>query len=233
MQIVILCGGQASRLGKLSKNTPKSLLKINGVPFMKYLINSLLSFKPSSIHFCLGKFSEQILKFLKNENLDLPISYSIENENNLLGTGGAIKNCLEYLENNFIVQYGDTILDFNYSDLYNYHIKKRKEMTLTILPISMTNENPNILCTYQDNGELNCIYDKNNFKNNGNFIDYGAVVFKKKVFTNDLPSKFDLSNIQTSLSKSGKSSFYLVNKKYIEIGSMTSFYSAAKDLKNV
>ena len=233
MQIVILCGGQGSRLGKLSKNTPKSLLKINGIPFMKYLIDSLISYEPSSIHLCLGKFSEQILIFLENEKYDVPISYSIENENNLLGTGGAIRNCLKYLENNFIVQYGDTILDLNYSDLYNHHLKEEKEMTLTILPVSMTNEKPNILCNYLDNGQLNCLYDKNNFKTNGNFIDYGANVFKKKVFTQDLPLKFDLSNIQTSLSKSGKASFYLVDKKYIEIGSMNSFYSAAKELKNV
>ena len=63
----------------------------------------MVSFKYSSIHFCLSKFSEKIL-FLENENL-IPISYSIENENNLLGTGGAIK-LFGILENNFIVQYG-------------------------------------------------------------------------------------------------------------------------------
>ena len=57
----------------------------------------------------------------------------------------------------------------NYDDLYNHHIREKKEMTLTILPISMTNEKPNIFVA-TDN-ELNCIYDKNNFKKNGNFID--------------------------------------------------------------
>ncbi len=233
MQIVILCGGHGSRLGQLSKNIPKSLLKVNGIPFMKYLIDSLIPFNPSSIHLCLGKFSEQILTFLENENYDLPISFSIENENNLLGTGGALKHCLDYLNDNFIVQYGDTILDLDYLDLYHYHLKEKKEMTLSILPKSLSNETPNVLCCHDESGDLKCIYDKNNLKNTGNFIDYGAIVFKKKVFMNDLPSKFDLSIIQSSLSQDAKSSFYVINKKYIEIGSINSFYKAAKELKNV
>ena len=34
MQMVILCGGLATRLGDLAKNTPKSMIDIHGKPFM-------------------------------------------------------------------------------------------------------------------------------------------------------------------------------------------------------
>ena len=40
-QAVILCGGQGKRLNYLTKNTPKPLLKVNGIPFIEYLINNL------------------------------------------------------------------------------------------------------------------------------------------------------------------------------------------------
>ena len=32
-QAVILCGGEGSRLGKITKKIPKPLIKINGKPF--------------------------------------------------------------------------------------------------------------------------------------------------------------------------------------------------------
>ena len=38
---LILCGGKGSRLKKLGEKTPKSLIKIAGKPFIKYIISSL------------------------------------------------------------------------------------------------------------------------------------------------------------------------------------------------
>ena len=40
-QAVILCGGLGSRLGKLTKKTPKPLLKINDKCFIDYQIKNL------------------------------------------------------------------------------------------------------------------------------------------------------------------------------------------------
>lgn len=41
-QAVLLCGGLGSRLGSLTRHTPKPLLKVNGLPFVEYLIRDLL-----------------------------------------------------------------------------------------------------------------------------------------------------------------------------------------------
>jgi len=41
-QAVILCGGKGTRLGELTKNTPKPLLKICGVPYIQYSVNLLV-----------------------------------------------------------------------------------------------------------------------------------------------------------------------------------------------
>ena len=40
-QCIILAGGLGSRLGSLSKITPKPLIKINNIPFLFYLILKL------------------------------------------------------------------------------------------------------------------------------------------------------------------------------------------------
>ena len=233
MQIVILCGGEAKRLGEMSKETPKSLLKLNKIPFMKYLISFLIPHKPSSLHFCLGKFSDQFIDFFKKENFSIPITYSIEDAKNLLGTGGALRNCVEALEDNFIVQYGDTLLNIDYNDLYQYHFDKGKDMTMSILPSEFSNEPPNLLCKINDKGIFHCLYDKKSLAKTGNYIDYGAIVFNKKVFKETLPKKFDLAELQKELTSQSEASFYLTKNKYIEIGTVSAFKSAVRLLKNV
>ena len=40
-QCLILAGGYGSRLGTITKNTPKPLIKINNKPFILYLIKNL------------------------------------------------------------------------------------------------------------------------------------------------------------------------------------------------
>jgi len=233
MQIVILCGGEAKRLGDLSKETPKSLLKVNNIPFLKYLISSLIPFKPSSIHFCLGKFSNKFIDFFKKEDFSIPITYSIEDANNLLGTGGAIKNCIELLEDNFLVQYGDTLLDIDYNELYNFHLNAGKDMTMSILPYELSDELPNLLCETNEKGVINCLYDKKSLTEIGNYIDYGANVFNKKIFKESLPIKFDLSDLQKDLTKKSNASFYLAKNKYIEIGTINALKNAMRLIKNV
>ena len=41
MQVVIICGGLATRLGKLSEKTPKSMIDIDGKPFIEHQIDYL------------------------------------------------------------------------------------------------------------------------------------------------------------------------------------------------
>ena len=233
MQIVILSGGEGSRLGELTKTSPKGLIKINKKPFMSYLIESIIKYYPSSIHFCLGKYSDKYLDYLNNEKLNFKWTYSLEDENQLLGTGGAIKNALNFLEDIFIIQYGDTLLEIDYRSLINYHIDSGKKMTISMKSVANINDNPNILCKKDAEGKMTCIYDKKKYKNIGNFIDYGALVLNKEVLTKNLPEKFDLSSMQKNLSRSKDCSFYQVSSNFIEIGSKESLRKAKSIITNV
>ena len=39
LDLVILAGGEGKRLGVITKKTPKPLLKINGILFLRHIIN--------------------------------------------------------------------------------------------------------------------------------------------------------------------------------------------------
>ena len=48
--IVILVGGQGSRLGSITKITPKPLIKINNIPFLDQLIIKLIKYSFKNIY---------------------------------------------------------------------------------------------------------------------------------------------------------------------------------------
>ncbi len=41
MQVAILAGGLATRLGDLTRNQPKSMVKVRGKPFLEYQLELL------------------------------------------------------------------------------------------------------------------------------------------------------------------------------------------------
>jgi len=77
MQIVILCGGLATRLGNIAKDTPKSMLKIKDKPFLQYQIEKLKKQKINDIILCVGHLSEQIENYFGNgKKFGVNIKYS-------------------------------------------------------------------------------------------------------------------------------------------------------------
>ena len=230
MQIVFLCGGLGTRLRQIDDKNPKGLIEINKKPFIYYLLKSIESYPFTSIHFCLGYKSEKFIKYIKEINKFKNISFSVENENNLLGTGGALKNCLEFLNNNFIVQYGDTILKLNYKKFYKYHLFCKESMTMSIIRATKTLENPNLFCEVNLKNEIQCIYDKFSPPVNANFIDYGAIAFRKELFVKIEKNIFDLSDIQAELSKSKKARYFEADHPYTEIGNPRSYRAALDKL---
>ena len=225
MQIVFLCGGLGTRLKSVADDKPKSLILINGKPFLDHIIESIIPYAPSKFHFCVGYKSSSYFEYFNTLNSNIEYSFSIENEKNLLGTGGAIKNALPFLEKNFIVQYGDTLLNLNYKKLFQSHMQAKKQMTMSILPQEKTDEKPNV---YFDKDKMQVLYNKDNPPKNSNFIDYGAMVFQRKIFENINEQKFDLSKIQQKTTHDGNANSFLVYNPYIEIGTPEALNKAKK-----
>ena len=116
-QAVILSGGQGTRLRKISKNVPKPLLKLDGVSFLKYQINYLSQFPFQEIVLLCGYKQKQFKNFvasIKQTKIPIKIIY----EDKILGTGGAIINAKEYLDDIFFLCNGDTFFQIN---LISFH----------------------------------------------------------------------------------------------------------------
>ncbi|MCZ7621370.1 MAG: sugar phosphate nucleotidyltransferase, partial [Candidatus Kuenenia sp.] len=96
MEAIILAGGYGTRLQSVIKDIPKPMADINGRPFLSYLMDYLLCQNIRKILLSVGYKHEIIKNYfgLRYKNLD--IEYVIEDKP--LGTGGAIKEALKWVE---------------------------------------------------------------------------------------------------------------------------------------
>ena len=122
IDLVILAGGKGKRLKSITKNkVPKPLVKINGTPFLDYLLKNLSKYNINKIFILCGYKGNQIVKkYNKKKINDKLIFCSVENK--LMGTGGALKTLKNKVSKRFLLVNGDTFFKINYNFLINYNL---------------------------------------------------------------------------------------------------------------
>ena len=221
--ILILAGGKAKRLGKISKNIPKSLIIFHNRPFLFYQLILLKKNNFKKVVISTGHLSNKIKDYINSINniLKLEIVFSDDGKKTL-GTGGAIKKALPKLSKNFFVIFGDSYLDINYKQVYLNFINFKKLGLMTVY------KNNNFKDVFAEGGLSDVeiknkkiiSYDKKNTNKNMKYINYGITVLSKNVFKKYLfPKKMDLQKINQKLIKNNELSFQIIKKKFYEIGS--------------
>jgi len=66
---VILVGGRGKRLGKLTVNTPKPLIKIKGIRFIDILISKLIKYEFQNIYLICSYKKEKFFKLYHNKKI--------------------------------------------------------------------------------------------------------------------------------------------------------------------
>lgn len=206
MQMVILAGGKGTRLGKLTSNTPKSMIEIKGEPFLEYQIELVKVYGITDIILCTGYLHRHIERYFKDgSEFGVNIRYSKDNE---LGTFGAIKYVEKWLDDKFFVMYGDSYLPTDFNEV---------EDAFEDFPAMMT--------VYKNKGK----YDRSNvFYHNGLIIKYGYhdymtyIDYGLSILTRDCLGYLgkDLGDLFKQLIETDQLQGYEVFERFYEIGSL-------------
>jgi NDP-sugar pyrophosphorylase family protein len=120
MKGVILAAGISSRLKSISQNMPKPLFEINGEIIIEKHIRNLKYIGISEIYINTHFFSDLIIKTLGNgEKFNVNIKYFFEKK--LLGTSGALNSFRNYLNEDFMVIYGDNYSTLSLEELIKFY----------------------------------------------------------------------------------------------------------------
>ena len=215
LPIAVLAGGLATRMGDLTRNTPKSLLLVAGEPFIAHQLRLFRREGIERVILCTGHFGEQIAEFVGDgSRFGLQVGYSSDGDK-LRGTGGAIKKALPLLGKEFFVTYGDSYLDISYQPVANAFRSAGMPGLMTILRNEDKWDTSNVLF---QNGRI-VRYSKVpaiGMKH----IDFGLGVLSAQVFESEPQvDPFDLSVTYANLVEIGQMAGFEVEQRFYEIGS--------------
>ncbi len=167
MKSMILAAGYGKRLGSLTKNTPKPLIKVKGKALIDFHIEKLIAINCNKIVINVHYLAEQIIEHVSakySDSADIVFSH----EKNILGTGGGIKNAIKHFnQDDFLVINSDIYSDLDYSYFNNF-----SSPTL----FSILNE--------QDAGDFSIESGKIIVNNQKDYTWTGFSIINEKIFKN-------------------------------------------------
>ena len=133
IKVVILAGGKGTRLGRQSEKIPKPMVIIGDRPLLEHQILLCRRYGLNDIIIITGHLSDYIERYF-GDGSDRGVRITYFRETQPLGTTGGIKELEADLQDDFIVLYGDVMLDINLLSLVDFHQKKRSDCTLVVHP---------------------------------------------------------------------------------------------------
>ena len=136
MKAMILAAGMGSRMGYLTKNIPKPLLKIGNQTLLEIQLNKLIQAGISQFLINVSYLGDQIIEFISNKyknSSNIEIQFSKEDQP--LETAGGIVNALEFFDDNpFLVTNADIFTNFDYSILLEHKLSDDVSAFLILVP---------------------------------------------------------------------------------------------------
>ena len=119
--VLIMAGGFGTRLGALTKETPKPMVLSNGKPMLEHILNRLKACGFHNFLISVHYLKEQIMSYFGDgSNFGVSIEYLIEEV--ALGTGGSLTLLNEKQKGPLIICNGDIITDIDFSKFYDFYV---------------------------------------------------------------------------------------------------------------
>ena len=130
-KVIILCGGRGKRLGKITNEIPKPLVKIGKLSIIEHKLKYYKKQGLNEFIFCTGYKGNIIKKFLKKKYKD-PVIYNSSVKTGILKRIYLTKKDLKTTS---IISYGDTLAKINFKDLLRNHKRSKAILTIVVAPI--------------------------------------------------------------------------------------------------
>ena len=155
MKVVILCGGQGTRLREETEYRPKPLVMVGDRPILWHIMKLYSHYGYNDFILCLGYKGDMIKNYFLNydelahdftlhlgsgkkeilhhQNSTPNWNITFADTGQSCETGSRIARIKRYIgdDKEFMLTYGDAVTDINISDLCRYHHEKNKMVTIT------------------------------------------------------------------------------------------------------
>jgi dTDP-glucose pyrophosphorylase len=129
--VVIMAGGLGERLGKLTEDTPKPMLKVGKKPLLEEILISFIEHGFYKFYISVNYKKEIIMDYFGNgSKWGVDIEYLVEDKR--LGTAGALSLIEKTHIEPIIVTNGDIMTSINYEKLLEHHVEQKSKITMCV-----------------------------------------------------------------------------------------------------
>ena len=173
MKLIILCGGRGIRAFPFTEYLPKPMLPVGGSPILYHIIRYYLAQGFDEFILAAGYRKNVIDDYFFAKEFGAKIT--IVDTGDESDTGERIKACMDYVEDEFMVTYGDGLSDVPLHSVVELHRKTEALVTMTSVPLR---SQYGVVKT-EDSGIVHYMKEKPIMK--GQWINAGFFVVSKEV----------------------------------------------------
>lgn len=233
MQVVILAGGRGSRLNKYTNEVPKPLIKVCNKTILEYQIENLRRYGLKDIIISVGYLGKQIIDYFKDGS-EFGVNISYVEEKIALGTGGALNLMRNKIEEDFILLFGDILLNIHWQKFIDFYNDRQGIGACVVHPNNHPYDSDVIVC--DENNKIKKILYKNEKREYyKNLVKSGVHIFNKKVFNYvEDNKKQDLEkDILKNILKNNENIYCYRTTEYIkDMGTIERLKQVTNDIKS-
>ena len=228
---ILLVGGFGTRLMPLTKNTPKPMLTVAGVPVTEHQLAMAKAAGITEIVLATSYLSEVFIPYFGDgSKWGMKIKYAVEKEP--LGTGGAIRNAAKLLDTNesVVILNGDVLSSHKLSEQIRQHEAHDADVTLHLTQVEDARA---FGCVPTDSdGRVSAFLEKmeNPITNQ---INAGCYVFNSRVISTiplDTVVSVERETFPQLVAQGAKVFGYLENAYWLDIGTPRALLKASIDI---
>ncbi len=234
MKAVILAGGLGKRLRKAVRDKPKSMAPVLGKPFLQYQIEQLKKYSIIEIVLCVGYLANQIKSYFKDgTKFGVNIRYAVEEKP--LGTAGALKNSLDYLEDEvFLTLNGDSYSEVDFFKFIQFHREKKGKGTILLTRVCQAEDYG--LVKMDEHNRITGFFEKPGKTTSGSIINAGIYLLEPQVLNYIPPGRqisLEKEIFPHLLEKKMPLFGYLTSDYFIDIGTPPKYAQIQEDMKEM
>ncbi|MFN3453903.1 MAG: nucleotidyltransferase family protein [Pseudobdellovibrio sp.] len=227
--VVLMAGGLGTRLGELTADCPKPMLKIGNKPILEVVISNLKEHGFKDFYLAVNYKAEVIENYFKDGS-EFGVNIHYLREKDRLGTAGALSLFQAKNEEPILVMNGDVITKVDFSEFLSNHIKNKYVASMCVrkydfqVPFGVVNV---------DEYRIKSVVEKplQSF-----FISAGIYILNKEVLKQipenvyfDMPSLFNkLTTVENMAS-----GVFPIHEYWMDVGQRDDFDQAQLDFKKV
>jgi dTDP-glucose pyrophosphorylase len=226
--VILMAGGLGKRLSPLTDNSPKPLLKVGNKPILQIIIENFIDHGFVNFFISVNYKADMIKEFFKDgKSYGINIQYIEENEP--LGTAGALSLLKEKPEKPIIVMNGDLLTKLNISNLLDFHLQQKADATMGVreydfqVPYGVVKIDNDVICAIDEKPMQKF------------FVNAGVYVLNPEVLTQIPEHKyFDMPSLFNETRAKGKKTIaFPIREYWMDIGRRDDFDKANFDFLTV